>query len=142
MKSILIWLGRTMIWIGRCLFILIPVLMLLIYVLFLFFYDYADNKDLGNNFTYFDEQKAIIGKVDIPMTILSYDYNKQFIIVKQKPEKYPYTASDRGIYPSGRDAIYYWLIIKAEEKVLGPLDFEEFKELRKKYGVPNELVLE
>ncbi|MBN2829921.1 MAG: hypothetical protein JXR56_06355, partial [Candidatus Cloacimonetes bacterium] len=78
----------------------------------------------------------------IPMTILSYDYNKQFIIVKQKPEKHPYAASDRGIYPAGRDTIYYWLIIKAEEEVLGPLDFEKFKELRKKYGVPNELILE
>jgi hypothetical protein len=77
----------------------------------------------------------IFGNVDIPQTILSYDYDKQFIIVKQKPRKYPNAGnSDRGIYPAGRDAVYYWLIIKADDKV--------FKELRSRYGVPDELVLE
>ena len=129
MKNILIWIGR--------------ILLLLFLILLFSQFFYTGTKKLGNNITYYDENKVIFGKVDVPPTILSYDYDKQFIIVKQKPRKYPNaTKSDRGIYPSGRDTIYYWLIIKAEEKVLGPLDFEEFKELKTKYGVSNELVLE
>jgi hypothetical protein len=85
-----------------------------------------------------------MGKIDIPPEVLSYDYDKQFIIVKQKPTKYHYAIYDdkEYVYPSGRDTIYYWLIIKVDEEVLGPLDFDEFKELRKEYGVPNELILE
>ncbi len=129
MKKILIWIGR--------------ILLLLFLILFFSLFFYTGTKKLGNNITYDEERKDIFGKVDIPPTILSYDYDKQFIIVKQKPEKYPNAVnSDRGIYPLGRDTIYYWLIIKAEEKILGPLDFEKFKELKTKYSVPNELILE
>jgi len=33
--------------------------------------------------------------------------------------------------------VYYWLIIKQEQKVFGPLGYDSFQQLKKEYNVPN-----
>ncbi len=123
------------IWIGS--------LILFLYLMLSLTCDF-DSTDLGSNFIYNDEHRHIIGKVDIPPRIISYDYDNQFIIVKQKPDKYNNVIYDKReyVYPLGRDTIYYWIIIKAKEKVIGPLDFDKYKELKKEYHVSKDLILE
>ena len=104
----------------------------------------TDGKDLGNGFDYSSEHKHITGKIDIPPTIIWYDYDKYFIVAKQKPKKFHDAIYDKKeyVYPLGRDTIYYWLIIKQEQKVFGPLGYDSFQQLRKEYEVPDKLMLE
>lgn len=117
-----------------------------VFIIFLFIsliYD-SDNKKLGDDFVYNAENKHIVGNVDIPPTIISYDYDKHFIIAKQKPKAYNEAIYDKMeyIYPLGRDTIYYWLIIKQEQKVIGPLDYDSFLKLKKEYKVSDSLKLQ
>lgn len=104
----------------------------------------TDSKKIGNGFVYNAEQKHIIGKVDIPPTIISYDYNNDFIVAKQKPKKYNEAIYDEMeyVYPLGRDTVYYWLIIKEKQKIVGPLDYDDFLLLKRAYKVPNNLKLQ
>jgi hypothetical protein len=37
--------------------------------------------------------------------------------------------------------VYYWLIIKQEQKNFGPLDYDSLQQLKKKYEVPDKLIL-
>ncbi|MDR0891413.1 MAG: DUF3997 domain-containing protein [Mediterranea sp.] len=110
--------------------------------------DYSE--DLGNGYTYahegqgcntiFHEYPTKGG--EIPPDVLSFNYNKQYIIAMQKRQRdYERIAGVRKIsYPLGLYSIFYW-IIKKEHKVLGPLTLEEFDSLRVQYKVPKELVL-
>lgn len=102
-----------------------------------------NNKNLGGGFVYSDEHKHIVGKVDIPPIVMAYDYDNDFIIAKQKPKEYDEIIYDTKeyYYPFGRDTIYYWLIIKNQQKVIGPLSFEDFQHLKIKYKVPAKLKL-
>jgi len=77
---------------------------------------------------------------EIPSTIIDYDYDKNFIIAKQKP-KIPQDPLYNGDYhyKNGIDQNYFWLIIHSKEFVKGPLDMEEFKLARKQYNVPSNL---
>jgi len=79
----------------------------------------------------------------IPATVLDYDYDNEFIIAKQKP-KLPQDPlyEKEYIYKNGCDKVYYWLIIKSDNFVLVPFDFEEFKLFRNKYKVSDNLILE
>ncbi|MCF8358424.1 MAG: hypothetical protein K9H26_06670 [Prolixibacteraceae bacterium] len=101
-----------------------------------------DSKNLGANFTYDAEHNHILGEIDIPPTVISYDHNKHFIIVKQKPTEFQNIIYDKieYVYPLGRDTIYYWIIMKKEKKVIGPLDEKQFNDLKEKYNVPYSLV--
>ena len=120
-------------------------LIILLFILLLFFLQMfdTDSKNLGSSFIYSDVHKHILGKIDIPPTIISYDYDKHFIIVKQKPKKYNEEIYDKikYIYPLGRDTVYYWLIIKDNHTVYGPLDIDEFNAARNKYNVSTDLKL-
>lgn len=121
-------------------------LVILIFVLFLFFSQMCDtdSKKLGSGFVYSAEHKDIRGKIDVPPNILSYDYDKKFIIAKQKPKEHDEAIYDKMEYryPLGRDTVYYWLIIKKEQKVFGALDYDSFLQLKKEYKVPDNLKLE
>jgi hypothetical protein len=112
---------------------------ILFFCFFLFFsliYD-PDSKDLGNGFVYNAEHKHIVGKIDIPPTVISYDFDKYFIVIKQKPKAFDEAIYDKMeyCYPMGRDTIYYWLIIKKGHCIFGPLDENQFKKLKEKYNV-------
>lgn len=119
---------------------------ILLFCLFLVFsLLYDDNtKNLGSGFKYDTNRKDILGKIDIPPTIISFDYDKHFIIAKQRPTEFHHAIYDKMdyIYPLGRDTIYYWLIIKQEQKILGPLDSIQFLEHKKKCNIPDKLILQ
>jgi hypothetical protein len=111
--------------------------------------DYS--KNLGSGYIYRDEgceekeifcEQANGGK--IPKTVLVYDYDKHYIIAKQKPQK-----DDSNIllddtiyeYKYGYDTIYYWIILKDFKKVIGPLTEDEFLKAIIKYKVSKTLKL-
>ena len=125
-----------------------------LFIIFLFSLLFAYCSDysvhLGNNYTYahegiggnriFHEHPAKGG--EIPPDVISYGYDKQFIIAKQKPNEFDSAYETEYVYSLGRDTVYYWLIIKEEQKVFGPMDINEFNEAKKRYDVPDELKLE
>jgi len=104
--------------------------------------------DLGSNYTYSNGYIVqIYGKNlnlkkggEIPSNVISYNYNRRFIVAKQKPKEYDEAWETEYIYPLGRDTVYYWLIIKGKKEVLGPLDNIQFCEEINKHKVPDRLV--
>jgi energy-coupling factor transporter transmembrane protein EcfT len=78
---------------------------------------------------------------EIHPNVVSFDYNKQFIIAKQKPMPFQYAYETAKDYACRTDSIAfcYWLILKEEQKIFGPLDSTQFLKLRKDYGVPDKL---
>jgi hypothetical protein len=106
-------------------------------------------ENLGNGFFYRNEggpikdilcHKAQIG--EIPATVVSFDYNSDFIIAKQKPKMPGDPLYDKEYqYKRGVDVYYYWLIIKKSNQIYGPLDLSEFIQLKFKYHIPEELQL-
>lgn len=119
---------------------LVFIVFIMLFILSLFYN--SDLTRLGNGFIYDDGRKDIIGQKDIPPNIISYDFDSQFVIVKQRPAKYDNVMYPNYTYPMGRDAIYYWLIIKKEGKVIGPLDFNQFQHQRRFYKVPDVLAFD
>ncbi len=125
-----------------------------LYTIFLFFAIYSCTSDLtvnlGSGYTYRDEGEKIkdifyknpsVGG-EIPATIISYDYDNNFIIAKQKPKLPQDPLYEKTyIYNKGDSVIYFWLIVKNKKKVFGPLDEKQFNRLKKEYGVPNSLSL-
>ena len=77
----------------------------------------------------------------IDYSVLDYDYNRQFIIAKQKP------AMPRNViyadydYAQGFDAIYYWIIEKKTNRYIGPVDSLAYIKGRVEFGVPDNLQL-
>lgn len=79
----------------------------------------------------------------IPSTVLSYAYDRKFIIAKQKPDlPQDILYKKEYDYKFGEDTIYFWLIVKKGNLVIGPLIEEEFKEVKKEYNVPDRLNLD
>lgn len=109
--------------------------------------DYS--KNLGNGYIYRDEgceekeifcEKANGGM--IPSTVLNYDYDRHYIIAKQKPRKddpnillYDTTYE----YKYGYDSIYYWIILKDFKEVIGPLTKDEYLNAREQYKISEKL---
>ncbi|MBT0813065.1 hypothetical protein KIH41_17385 [Litoribacter ruber] len=77
---------------------------------------------------------------EIPSTVISFDYDGDFIIAKQRP-KLPQDILYEKVYnyELGADTTYFWLIVKKSHLVLGPLSKEEFIELKEKWDVPENL---
>jgi hypothetical protein len=71
----------------------IPVYSVLLFCFILYFLSMCDtdSKDLGNDFVYSSEHKHILGKIDIPPAIIWHDYDKYFIVAKQRPKKNMFT---------------------------------------------------
>lgn len=80
---------------------------------------------------------------EIPATVVEYVYDNKFIIAKQMP-KIPHDLlyEKTYVYSNGIDNFYYWLIIKGENVVFGPLSMTELDSIRTKYNVPKKLTLE
>lgn len=110
------------------------VLLLCLFLFFSLMYN-DDNKNLGSGFIYNTERKDILGKIDIPPTIILYKSDKQFIIVKQQPTEFHNSIYDKMeyVYPKGRKSLYFWIIEKNEQNIIGPLDSLDFvKELEQR----------
>ena len=107
-------------------------------------------KNLGNGYFYRDEGERMSEDycfVKIPMvenspaTVLDYIYNDEYIIAKQKP-KYPQEPLYKRKYEYGtNDSLFYWIILKTNDVVLGPLSWQEYLDMRLKYQIPIELCL-
>ena len=119
------------------------------FIIMLFISCTDTTENLGSDFFYRNEgsdikdilsHKAQIG--EIPATVVSFDYNSDFIIAKQKP-KIPGDPlyEKEYLYKRGINVYYYWLILKKSKQIYGPLDFSEFIKLKFKYRVPEELQL-
>lgn len=77
------------------------------------------------------EKGDSLAKVVVPHTVFAYGWNDDFIIAKRHPEK-----KDRTIDTS----VTYWYIIEVTSgDVHGPLNEDEFRELRTKLKVPEEI---
>ena len=118
--------------------------------LFMFQYCTSDyTKNLGEGYIYRQEGDPLNdiycespkgGRV--PANVISFDYDKKFIIAKQKPKLPQDILYEKEYeYNLEENEIYFWLIIKKEQLVLGPLNEEKFNKARKKYKVPNKLSL-
>lgn len=100
--------------------------------------------DLGSGYEYWTEDMVIYCRTSItgsegnreyiPPRVLDYNYDKNHIIVKQSPkgariDKEPFTECDSLYhFDHGYNYDYYWIIDKKEHRILGPYDYEEFKE--------------
>ena len=115
----------------------------------IFFNNCSDyTKNLGNRYFYRDEGgeiKDIFCEYPnggaIPPTVVSFVYNRKFIIVKQKPLYPPEYLYKQYTYPNGYDTFYYWLIIKKEHLLFGPLSKSELDSLKIKYNIPKKFIL-
>lgn len=108
---------------------------------------YVSWYELGCGYAYDDEVKHITGgrSKSIPPRVISYNYSDSFIVVKQIPKEiedaiYYYDSAgeyqpNAYIYPLGKDTTYYWIIIKPEHKVLGPLELSNFLDAKKLYNI-------
>lgn len=74
---------------------------------------------------------------EIPANILSYDFNNEFIVARQRPAKFSEPLYEgRYEYPKGKDKIYFWLVINKQHRIFGPLSEQEFEVMCEKYNVP------
>ncbi len=109
--------------------------------------DYTEN--LGGGYFFRNEGgdlKDILSKElkggEIPSTVIAFDYDKNFIIAKQRPKLPQDILYEKNYnYELGADTTYFWLIIKKSRLVLGPLKEKEFREVREKHKVPESLKL-
>lgn len=111
-------------------FLNVTISLIILFSLFSFislFINY-DNIELGNGFVYNEERKDILGKIDIPPQIISYERDEKYVIVKQLPSKYHNVIYNKihYEYTNGRNSIYYWLIEKNKQNVMGPMDSLDF----------------
>lgn len=110
--------------------------------------DYTEN--LGREYFFRNEGgdlKDILSKEqkggEIPSTVIAFDYDKNFIIAKQRPKLPQDILYEKSYYYElGADTTYFWLIIKKNHLVLGPLKEKEFREVRERYEVPESLNFE
>ena len=106
-------------------------------LLLLSFFFQTPTVKFSKDFYYNYESNSIFGKnelIDISPEIVDYKYDKNFVIVKQKPKyindsMYDYPEDYK--YANGLGEYYYWLIILGEKTVLGPLTYEDFSEVCK-----------
>ena len=123
---------------------------LFIFFIFQIFQDcnYNDDKNLGDGFVYFADHKMISninGSCgEIPSNVLEYKHDKKFIVATQKPiENNPNVLlyDTAYYYKQGYDNIYYWIILKEEKIIIGPMTKIEFLDVREKYCVSENLTL-
>ena len=106
----------------------------------------SDDKRLGKGYVYDPEHRAILytrpGELknsDIPPYVLGYNYDRYFIVARQKPKKFYEEIYGKYDYPFSRDMTYFWIIVKADRKVLGPLDETSYWRLADSLGINPEV---
>ncbi len=106
-------------------------------------------KDIGEGYFYRDEGGDIkdilsenLNGGEIPATVLNFAYDSKFIIAKQKPKLPQDILYKRDYKYKTHNDEFYWIIIKVNNIVLGPLDKQEYITMRLKYRIPNDLILE
>ena len=109
---------------------------------------WTDNENLGNGYVYYSDNKMILSSDgsygEIPSVVLSFSYDNDFIIAEQDPLKNDpnlllYDSEYK--YLEGYNSCYYWIIIKKEKIIIGPMNKNEFIKQRNKYNIPDKLIL-
>ena len=109
-----------------------------------FFHFPAYKEDLGNGYVVFagdimqdariirkDPKRSSGGRRVVPSTVFAYGWNDDFILAKQHPRK-EFRKVDTGVT--------YWHIIEVTSgDVHGPLNEDEFRNLRTRLKVPEEI---
>lgn len=102
----------------------------------------SDDKRLGKGYVYYPEHRSIhytrpgeLKNRHIPPYVLGYNYDRYFIVARQKPEKFYEEIYGKYDYPFSRDMTYFWIIVKADRKVLGPLDETSYWRLADSLGI-------
>ena len=97
----------------------------------------------GGDFNYIFHKVPAEGG-EIPPNVISFDYDECFIIAKQKPMPFQYGYETAEEYANRTDTVKpcYWLIIKKEHKLLGPMDYDSLCQLKKHCEVSDKLILE
>ncbi|ELM3645169.1 DUF3997 domain-containing protein [Flavobacterium psychrophilum] len=110
--------------------------------------DWDGTKELTSGYFFSPELNDIssdgkgIRNIEIQPNVLRYNYNDDFIIAEQKPNKINDAIYEKVYdYKDGRNNIYYWIILVKQDSLLGPLSKSEFKQEKIKYNIPNDLVL-
>ena len=107
------------------------------------------SKRIGGGYIYVEEGEEwnfIIGPfIDIPPNITSYSFDDDYIVATQVPLpmkmlKYCSQSFSDSIYPEDNSApFYYWVVIKNEQIIYGPLDEEGFMVIKERYHIPDKL---
>lgn len=115
--------------------------LILIYYSFAMRHIYDTNIiELGDECYWYDAGREEIvprrGRI-IPPVVQNYSYNKDYIIAKQQPRALKESASycAEYEYKLGRDTTYYWIIIKNDSTTIGPLLYDEFRQLLEEYDI-------
>ena len=109
---------------------------------------YTPEVDLGDGFKYHEDYCCIFSPgdaADIVPKILWYKTDEKYITAKQHPQKhqeYLYNYNENYSYANGLNDDYYWLVLKVERKVFGPLTYDEFILLCKEHAVHENLIVE
>ncbi len=106
-------------------------------------------KELGNGYFLRIEGKDYCdilchnpGGKEIPVNVISYNFNREYIIAAQKPGEFDNSIyNNQPIYKYGRDKIYYWIVIHKFDLVLGPLSESEYNNARIIYSIPKKFQL-
>ncbi len=102
------------------------------------------SEKLGEGYIYVGEGKEwnyIIGPIlDIPPNITSYTFDDDYIVATQMPLPNNYHSSfEDFIFPEGKSGPFYWVVIKKEQNIYGPLDEEGYLIIKERYHIPERL---
>ena len=104
------------------------VILLACIILILFYLTCPSERHLGRGFVYFEDPSSIqywrrndSRTIDIGPDIISYNNTWNYLLVKQKPDKYKNIFDLETHYPYGRDSVYYWFIDKRSKVLNGPM---------------------
>lgn len=107
------------------------------------------SKRIGGRYIYIEEGEEwnfIIGPfIDIPPNITFYAFDDDYIVATQVPlplkklKNASQSFSDI-IFPEDKSSpFYYWVVIKNEQNIYGPLDEEGFRVINERYHIPERL---
>lgn len=109
----------------------------------------CDNGNLGEDYilnysSYYIAKKTASNNMEIviPAQIVEYKYDSLYVTVKQRPSRDIAYNEFVDKYRQGIDTIYYWLIIKKRNEIVGPVDSVEMQILYNKYNIPKNIHLD
>lgn len=106
------------------------------------------SEKLGDGYVYVEEGREwnfILGPIlNIPPIITSYTFDDSYIVATQMPLpsnllNYYHSAFEDFIYPEGKSGPFYWVVIKKEQNIFGPLDEEGLRIIKDRYQIPERL---
>lgn len=104
---------------------------LITFFVVLSFHVCTDEEKLPGGFVYNSQRKDIIGKFDIPSTIVNHEFNNDYIFIEQVPQ-YPIQALYNIEYYDycHAEGKLFWIIDVKMEKPIGPIDSASFYEFK------------